>query len=109
MAVKNNPATEGSLKDTITELQSVNENLVKGFDIEKAVSEKVEKTNKELTKLPTVFSTMVKAMGFAPDGIGGTEKDREEERRAKLQLTTFGKILDTLENMDESLEKWLRP
>ena len=108
MAVKNNPATEGSLKDTITELQSVNENLVKGFDIEKAVSEKVEKTNKELTKLPTVFSTMVKAMGFAPDGIGGTEKDREEERRAKLQLSTFGKILNTLENMDASLEKMVK-
>ena len=51
---------------------------------------------------------MVKAMGFAPDGIGGTEKDREEERRAKLQLTTFGKILDTLENMDESLEKMVK-
>ena len=108
MAVKDNPATEGSLKDTIGELREVNKNLVKGFDIEQAVSEKVEKTNKELTKLPSVFSTMVKAMGFAPDGIGGTERDREEERRAKLQLTTFGKILDTLENMDESLEKMVK-
>ena len=29
MAVKDNPATEGSLKDTITELQSVNEKLAK--------------------------------------------------------------------------------
>ena len=108
MAVKDNPATEGSLKDTITELQSVNEKLAKGFEIEQVVSEKVEKTNKELTKLPTIFSTMVKEMGFAPDGIGGTEKDREEERRAKLQLSTFGKILNTLENMDESLEKMVK-